>query len=175
MILHKGQSLPNFTAEKSAKWFSSTLNLPSLMAGDMMLCVGGTLRNLSSTKRIRYLLILTIIITLPCYFLGLVVLRINRNQPQEISPTVTLTSTRTATVTLTPIVSLTPTITATVTQTNTVTQTSTNTTTATPSSTLTVTLTPTETMTQTLIPPTETVPVTSTPSPTITTTVSGNP
>lgn len=153
-------------------FFSITLNLPSLLAGVMILGVGGILKDLSSTKRVRYLLILTILITLPCYFLGLVVLRINRSQPQGVSPTVTQTSTRTATITLTPYRSLTPTSTATVTNTSTITPTLTNSPTATATMTPTETLIPSETLTftptETSELPTETLTPTSTQAPTLT-------
>jgi len=65
------------------------------------------LKDLSRRKRIRYLLLLVIIITLPCYCLGLVVLRINRSQPDVLRPTATQTATKTPTITLTPYITYT--------------------------------------------------------------------
>jgi len=87
------------------------------MADDMILPVGGILKELSKQKRVRYILIAVVLASLPCYCLGLVILRMNRNQPGQEIPTATVTATRTATITLTPYITLTPTITATVTQT----------------------------------------------------------
>ena len=76
------------------------------------------LETLSRQTRTRYLLILMILITIPCYILGIVLLRINRG-PFAPTPTPlsSPTITQTATITLTPYLTRTPTITPTITQT----------------------------------------------------------
>lgn len=114
------------------------------------------MKELSSTKRIRYLLMLAILITLPCYCLGLVILRIDQTRPAKVTPSVTLTPTRTSTITLTPYTNFTFTFTPTITLTGTLkpTATPTRTATVTPTPTMTNTVPPTATDTE--IPPTVT-------------------
>ncbi len=76
------------------------------------------LEELSRHTRIRYLLTLLILITIPCYLLGFIMLRLDRGpQPNRPTPTGTATITVTASITLTPYLtrtaSITPTATAT--------------------------------------------------------------
>jgi hypothetical protein len=149
-----------------------SFNLPCPGADDMICGIGGNLKKLSGKKRIRYMLILATLATLPCYCLGLVVLQVNRNRPPEVTPTLTHTVTATATITLTPYITLTPTSTATITQTATITETGTET------QTPTITETPTETTTPTISEtpsPTATATPTDTPPPTRTPTPTGTP
>ena len=68
--------------------------------------------SVSKQKRTRYLLTLLILITIPCYALGIVLLKLNRG-PLEPTPTAsaTPTITATATITLTPYLTRTATVT----------------------------------------------------------------
>lgn len=114
-----------------------------------------TLDTLSRRTRTRYMLILMILITIPCYILGIVLLRLNSG-PLASTPTPvnSPTITRTATITLTPYLTRTPTITPTITQT------------LTPTLTRTPTITPTITQTPTNTPELTEPPVnTDTPGP----------
>lgn len=123
------------------------------------------MNRLSKQKRIRYLLILAILITIPFYCLGLALLRINR---PEVVVTPTLepgqpTATRTPTITLTPYqtgtFTNTPTVTLTLTPTHTATSTLTPTITPTPTETATPTLTQTPSPTPTDTPPPTRTPI----------------
>lgn len=116
------------------------------------------MKGLSKQKRIRYMLILAILVTIPFYCFGLFLLRINQPPVKPtatpvvivvsatFTPTITLTAYQTGTFTLT------PTVTLTLTPTNTATPTKTLTPTETPTLTPTLTLTPTNTATQTPLP-----------------------
>ena len=117
------------------------------------------MKGLSKQKRIRYILILAILVTIPFYCLGLLLLRINR---PPVNPTPTMSSVI-PTETLTPTITLTAYQTGTFTMTPTITQTLTST--VTPTNTLTPTETPTPTLTLT---PTDTPTRTPTVSPTAT-------
>ena len=119
--------------------------MPCPYPGVMICAVGGRLRELSRQKRTRYILILAILISIPCYCIGFAILKVKQSQPEEITPTITLTATRTPTITRTPYITLTPSVTATITQTYTASPTRT--------STATRTFTPSPTNTS---PPTET-------------------
>ena len=91
------------------------------------------LEELSKRTRTRYMLTLLILITIPCYLLGFILLRLDRG-PLEPTPTITLTGTitSTATITLTPYLTRTATITPTASATPTITQTPTQTATVSP-------------------------------------------
>jgi hypothetical protein len=104
------------------------------------------LDTLSRRTRTRYMLILMILITIPCYILGIVLLRINRGPfASTLTPVSLPTITRTGTITLTPYLTRTSTITPTITQTLTPTLTRTPTPTQTPTSTPEQTETPVST------------------------------
>ena len=98
------------------------------------------MEELSRKKRLQYLFILLILITIPCYLLGIILLRLDRGpQPGMQTPTGSATITQTATITLTPYLTRTASITPTVTSTLQPTDT------PIPSATPTATLPPTET------------------------------
>lgn len=146
-----GLQLGNHCRKISFEFFGKHwINLPRSTPDDMILLVGGNLKDLSKKKRIRYFLTLAILITIPCYCLGFLVLRINQTRTPEVAPTRTPTVTRTPTITQTPYITLTPSETATVTETPT--STVTRTLTVTP----TETVIPTLTLTPTIVQPTET-------------------
>ncbi len=98
------------------------------------------MEELSRKKRLQYLFTLLILITIPCYLLGIIMLKLDRGpQPDKKTPTGTAIINQTATITLTPYLtrtaSITPTETPTLQPTNT----------PIPSATPTETLQPTET------------------------------
>lgn len=119
---------------------------------------GAALDEQSKQIRTRYLLVILILITIPCYVLGFVLLRLNREpKPPTATPVITqgvpAQDTFTPTITLTGYLTRTPTITPTETVTPTETATPTATLTETPSPTPTETATPTETDIEITVPP----------------------
>ena len=98
------------------------------------------MKELSRQTRVRYLMTLLILITIPCYLLGFILLKLDRGpQPNKPTRTPTVTLTSIPTITLTPYLTRTASITPTVTQTlmPTLTYTATATMTVTPSPTAT--------------------------------------
>jgi hypothetical protein len=133
-------------------------SLPRLPAG-VIIFSGNPSMSKTSKNRLRLVLVFLILATIPCYFLGMVIVYVDRQQDARLVHTPTPTPTGilpfTPTWTLSPTPSLTPPpLTPTLTETATLTATATATETA----------TPTETPTPTPGIPTETLPPTDTPT-----------
>ncbi len=132
--------------KSTVKWYDYKLSLPDLHNQDFWANRASYyikedgLEELSRKKRLQYLFTLLILITIPCYLLGIVLLRLDRGpQPGMQTPT------GAATITQIPVITLTPYLTRTASITPTETSTLQPTNTPIPSVTPTATLPPTET------------------------------